>query len=89
MNSNTPKTKVTLQPDDIFRTIGIKNKPEYEHILSVSYRFLTYLEVGSSIKTSFAEFTKISEDLIQIDVNLNTKLTVDSLASGRIINLPI
>ena len=77
-----------VQPEKIFRSLNIKNTEEAQDVLQVAFGFLLYLKSGEKVQTANATFTKISEDLIHVDPDINMRDVVSSLERKNIIKLP-
>ena len=79
----------TIQPKDIARIHGIKDIGFAHKMLRAAFHSLLYLRPGDKVETSYATFVKISDDLIQIDSDINLKQTVDSIESKKVLRIPV
>ena len=78
-----------IQPHDLFEMHNIKNQVDAEKVLSSAFNILVYLRVGDAMETSALRFTKVADDLLQIESILELEMLVDTLQQRRIIKLPI
>lgn len=72
---------------DLFNSIPIKDQKEAERILNTAFAILCYLKDGEKFSTSFAEFHKISSDLICIEHKKINSLVLDELEKNNIAKL--
>jgi len=72
---------------DLFNSLPIKDQAEAERLLNAAFAILCYLKDGDSLRTSFAEFSKISGDLCYIDHKKNYNLILDELEKNNIAKL--
>ena len=68
---------------------NIKNQVDAVKVLSSAFNILVYLRVGDAMETSALRFTKVADDLLQIESILELEMLVDTLQQRRIIKLPI
>lgn len=79
----------TIQPNELFDMLGVKNVEEAERVLSNTLFFLIYMRTGDKLSTSVADFKKIDSDLIQIDYATDASVVAEEMVRKRIIKLPI
>jgi hypothetical protein len=72
---------------DLFNSLPIKDQAEAERLLNGAFAIMCYLKEGDRLRTAFAEFTKISGDLIIIDHKKNYNLILDELEKNNIAKL--
>ena len=83
-----PETHV-VQPSEVFKMLGISNTKEAHRVFETALEFLAYMKVNEELQTSFADFTKIAPDLIQMEVKIDLDQVSNSLEKKKIIKFPI
>lgn len=83
------RIKRVLQPNDVLEQLGVKAEKTTLKAMSGSLSLLVSLREGDTMKTSFAEFTKLSDDLIHIKSDIKHKEIIDTLEHNEIIHLPV
>lgn len=78
-----------IQPKQIFDLLNIKDSEEAEKVLTETLDFLIYLRQGDVLETSYARFEKLSDDLIHIDTNIDSRKVLDDLEKKRIVKFPV
>ena len=78
-----------IQPKKLFKILKLKDFEEAEKVFASTLGFLVYLPPGHTIRTSTASFRKISNDLIQITTNIDTKNLVNFLEKTNVIKFPV
>ena len=87
---NRRRKVIQIQPDKVFKALEIsqKDRKVAEKVFETCMSFLVYLNVGDVLKTSFANFEKLNDDLIYIEVDLNRNQITNSLEKRKIIRFP-
>lgn len=78
-----------LQPQQIFSMFKIKvqSLEEAERILDVALKLLVYLNPGDKLKSGGITYTKISEDLVHVDVKVKAEEIGDLLERKKVIRV--
>lgn len=79
----------TIQPQQLFDLLNVKNMEEAHKVLATSMSLLAYMSPGDKLETSDMTFSKISVDLIHVKCNMDFNQIVDSLHQSRILRLPV
>lgn len=83
------KTAKTIQPQQLFELLNVKNLEEATKVLATSLSLLAYMCPGDKLETSDMTFLKLSHDLIHIDCTTNFNQVVDNLDKSRVLRLPV
>lgn len=78
-----------VHPADVYRLADVKHPEEADRVMKLLYGYLLYLKPGEKLSTSMATFSKISEDLIQVQTTIDFEDLVDQLEHKHVIKLPI
>jgi hypothetical protein len=79
-----------IYPSDLMVKLGLRpDDGKSEYIISVSLALLSYLKIGDSIKTSYGKFTRMSNDLIHMDIEINAHEFANTLAKSGTIEYPV
>lgn len=78
-----------LQPSDLFRLLNIKDHDTAKKVMTATLSFLVYLKPGDKLETSGVVFEKMTEDLLHIQVNVNSKDMMDTLEKLKVIRIPV
>lgn len=89
MNNQGSSTAKTIQPQQLFDLLNVKNMEEATKVLATSLSLLAYMSPGDKLETSDMTFSKISADLIHVNCNMDFSQLVDSLHQSRILRLPV
>lgn len=89
MIAEKEKNKQVFQPSEICSSCNAKDLQECMRIISSTLSMLLYLREGDALEYSSAKFSKLSDDLLHIETNLDIEQLADSLSHRRIIRLPV
>jgi hypothetical protein len=83
-----------FQPSQICKLCGLDPSINRDNdliikVMSVTLKFLLFLREGDILEFSSGRFKKISEDLLQIDYNLDLENLTSELEQRRIIRIPL
>lgn len=79
----------TIQPQQLFELLNVKNTEETQKVLATALAFLAYMSPGDEMQTSDLVFEKIAPDLIHIRTEVDLTTVVDSMEKKRILRMPV
>jgi len=77
----------TLQLSDLLAAFGVKHTVEMEKVATELFSFLVYLKPGEVFQLSQVKFSKLSSDVLHLEVNDDLEMLADSLEKRKIIRL--
>jgi hypothetical protein len=78
-----------LQPKDILKYLNAKDAEEALRIMSVAYAFLIYLQPGQVLETSAVTFTKLADDVLHLETEVESLEILNELEKNGVIRLPV
>lgn len=74
---------------DILGELNFPKTKANRKLVSCCFAYFAYMKTGCTIKTSFGSFTKISKDTIYLNVEIDKKELLDTLAKTELLEIPV